>query len=199
MWDGATILILSDRDVDAQHAPIPALIVTAAVHSHLVREGARALCGLVIESAEPRETMQLALLLGYGAAAVNLDLALDTVMDLQRRGELGTGLTAEQAADRYVDAVNHGLLKACSRMGISTIQSYRGAQIFEAVGLGRRIVARYFPGTVSRVGGLELADLHVAIEERHRQAFEFPQSGDGNRLFRPSRGMCSWRLAATTS
>ena len=136
-------MVLSDRDVDAEHAPIPALLATAAVHSHLVREGARTMCGLVVESGEPRETMHVALLLGYGAAAVCPYLALEAA----RR---------PSSSCRYLKAVGDGLLKICSKMGISTIQSYRGAQIFEAVGLGPRLIDRYFPGTVSRVGGIEI-------------------------------------------
>jgi glutamate synthase domain-containing protein 2/glutamate synthase domain-containing protein 1/glutamate synthase domain-containing protein 3 len=172
VWDGVTILILSDRGVDGGHAAIPPLLATAAVHSHLVREGARTLCGLVVESAEPRETMHVALLLGYGAAAVNPYLALESVDSLQAVGDVGPDISSDEARQHYVDALSHGILKVCSRMGISTVQSYRGAQIFEAVGLGRNITDRYFPGTVSRVGGLELPDLHVAIAERHDLAFQ---------------------------
>ncbi len=159
-WDGYAIVVLSDRDVDAEHAPIPALLATAAVHSHLVREGARTMCGLVVESGEPRETMHVALLLGYGAAAVCPYLALETLDGDRQQG--------------FVKAVGDGLLKICSKMGISTIQSYRGAQIFEAVGLGPRLIERYFPGTVSRVGGIELADVHETQARRHRAGL-----GDG--------------------
>ncbi|MFI5050401.1 MAG: glutamate synthase large subunit [Gaiellales bacterium] len=157
VWGGSTIVILSDRDVDASHAAIPALLATAAVHSHLVREGARARCGLVVESGEPRESMQYALLLGYGAAAVHPYLAL-------------AGLDA-QGRRRYIGAVGKGLLKICSKMGISTVQSYRGAQIFEAVGLGPRLVARYFPGTVSRVGGIGTDDVSRTVALLHVRAF----------------------------
>ncbi|MGZ4481383.1 MAG: glutamate synthase large subunit, partial [Gaiellales bacterium] len=157
VWDGATVVVLSDRGVDSGHAPLPALLATAAVHSHLVREGARTMCSLVVESGEPRETMHFALLLGFGAAAVNPYLVLEL---LDSRG-----------CERYVAAICKGLLKVCSKMGISTIQSYRGAQIFEAVGLGPGLVSRYFPGTVSRVGGIELADLHTTVASRHAGAF----------------------------
>src|SRR4051812_11585547 len=170
VWDGVRIVILSDRDHRPGTAAIPALLATAAVHSHLAREGARAMCGLVVESGEPRETMHHALLIGYGAAAVNPYLALATVREQQALGALGE-LTAEEAEQNYVQAVGKGLLKICSKMGISTIQSYRGAQIFEAVGLGKRLVERYFPGTVSRLGGIELPDLHAGIERRQRRAF----------------------------
>ena len=155
-WDGFAIVVLSDRAVDEDHAPIPSLLATAAVHSHLVREGARTMCGLVVESGEPRETMHVALLLGYGAAAVCPYLALETL--------------APERQPSYVKAIGDGLLKICSKMGISTIQSYRGAQIFEAVGLGEGLIERYFPGTVSRVGGIELADVHATQVRRHAAA-----------------------------
>ena len=166
VWTGTTIVILSDRGADGTLAPIPPLLATAAVHSHLVRQGARTMCGLVVESGEPRETMHMALLIGYGAAAVNPYLALETLRDLHAQGDLGD-LDAGEARQRYIQALGKGLLKICSKMGISTIQSYRGAQIFEAVGLGRALVDRYFPGTVSRVGGLELGDIADEIRERY--------------------------------
>jgi glutamate synthase (NADPH) large chain len=170
VWDGAQIVVLSDRGVDREHAAIPPLLAVAAVHSHLVREGARAMCGLVVESGEPRETMHLALLIGYGAAAVNPYLALASVRGLARAGELGT-LEQDEAERRYLAALERGLLKVCSKMGISTIQSYRGANLFEAIGLGPRLIERYFPGTVSRLGGIELDELHRITEQRHRSAF----------------------------
>jgi glutamate synthase (NADPH/NADH) large chain len=157
VWDGASVVILSDRGVDAALAPIPPLLAVSAVHSHLVREGARAMCGLVCESGEPRETMHVALLLGYGAAAVCPYLALEALEPDEREG-LVAGLCS-------------GLLKVCSKMGISTIQSYRGAQIFEAVGLGPDLIDRYFPGTVSRLGGIGLAGIEAAVRARHEQAF----------------------------
>ncbi len=170
VWDGTAILILSDRGVSDSLAPISPLLATAAVHAHLVREGARTMCGLVVESGEPREAMHFALLLGYGAAAVNPYLALESLRLLHAEGELGD-LTLGVARERYIAGVGKSLLKICSKMGISTVQSYRGAQIFEAIGLGRRMVDRYFTGTVSRVGGLELPDLHDEIAERHAAAF----------------------------
>src|SRR5919204_582113 len=162
VWDGATIVILSDRGVDAELAPVPPLLATAAVHSHLVREGARTMCGLVVDSGEPRETMHVALLLGYGAAAVCPYLALETLPADQRPA--------------FVEAIGRGLAKVCSKMGISTIQSYRGAQIFEAVGLGPGLIERYFPGTASHIGGIELADVHSGIAARHAAAF--PGTGE---------------------
>ena len=169
-WDGYAIVVLSDREIDADHAPIPALLATAAVHSHLVREGARTMCGLVVESGEPRETMHVALLLGYGAAAVCPYLALETLEPARQQG--------------FVKAVGDGLLKICSKMGISTIQSYRGAQIFEAVGLGPRLIDRYFPGTVSRIGGIEIVDVHEAQLRRHDRAYGPPTRLDGGGEYR---------------
>ncbi len=160
VWDGASIVVLSDRGVDARMAAVPPLLAVAAVHSHLVREGARTMCGLVVESGEPRETMHFALLLGYGAAAVCPYLVLEALPAAERR--------------RYLDGISAGLLKVCSKMGISTVQSYRGAQIFEAVGLGAALVERYFPGTVSRVGGIGLAEVHAASAARHAAAFTGP-------------------------
>jgi glutamate synthase (ferredoxin) len=162
VWDGASIVILSDRGVDASLAPIPPLLAVSAVHSHLVREGARAMCGLVVESGEPRETMHVALLLGYGAAAVCPYLALEALPPGEREG--------------FVAGICSGLLKVCSKMGISTIQSYRGAQIFEAVGLGPALVDRYFPGTVSRLGGIGLGGIDAAVRARHERAFA-PRDG----------------------
>ena len=173
-WDGYAIVVLSDRGIDADHAPIPALLATAAVHSHLVREGARTMCGLVVESGEPRETMHVALLLGYGAAAVCPYLALELLEPDQQLG--------------YVKAVGDGLLKVCSKMGISTIQSYRGAQIFEAVGLGPRLIDRYFPGTVSRIGGIEIADVHEVQLERHQRAHADPGRIDRGSEYRFREG-----------
>ena len=177
VWDGHTIIILSDRGVDASSVAIPPILACAAVHSHLVREGARTMCSIVVESGEPRETMHFALLIGYGASAVNPYVALDTLPVLQKQGELG-GLTLGEARAHYIRAIDKGLLKICSKMGISTIQSYRGAQIFEAIGLGPELIARYFPGTTSRVGGLELQDIANETVERHRLAFSEEPSAD---------------------
>ena len=169
-----TILVLSDRGADETRCPIPILLATAAVHSHLVREGSRTRCGLVVESGEPREVMHFALLIGYGAAAISPYLAFDSIAALHAAGELGE-LTVDEAQERFVKAIGKGLLKVLSKMGISTIQSYRGAQIFEAVGLGPAIVARYFTGTASRVGGVGLDRIAADAAARQRAALE----GDG--------------------
>ncbi|MGB9612208.1 MAG: glutamate synthase central domain-containing protein, partial [Bryobacteraceae bacterium] len=168
---GYTVLILSDRGVDEELAPIPSLLALSAVHNHLVREGTRTQVCLIIESGEPREVMHFCLLIGYGASAVNPYLAIETLENLAERGLLPEGLTFEQALRNYKKAVNKGLLKVFSKMGISTLQSYRGAQIFEAIGLNSDVVNRYFTGTASRIEGVGL-DV-IAEEVRRKHAFAF--------------------------
>src|SRR6185369_5154908 len=150
---GYTILILSDRGADRERAPIPSLLATAGVHHHLVRQGSRTRCGLVIETGDAREVHHCALLLGYGAGAVNPYLAFETLDDMIRQ-RLLAGVTHEQAVEHYIHALNKGILKVMSKMGISTLQSYCGAQIFEALGLDRAFVDRYFTRTSSRIGGV---------------------------------------------
>jgi glutamate synthase domain-containing protein 2/glutamate synthase domain-containing protein 3 len=167
---GYTILILSDRDADRHLAPVPSLLATAAVHHHLVRKGTRTRCGLVIESGDAREVHHCALLLGYGAGAVNPYLAFETLADLIHEGHL-PGLTYDVAVANYVHALNKGILKVMSKMGISTLQSYCGAQIFEAIGIDNRVVSRYFTGTSSRIGGIGIDEIAMEATERHRGAF----------------------------
>jgi glutamate synthase (ferredoxin) len=168
--DGAAFVILSDREVSRQRAPIPALLATAGVHHHLIREGTRVKVGLVVESGEPREVHHVALLLGYGAGAVNPYLAFESLDDLVRQGAL-PGLDVPTAIGHYVKALNKGILKVASKMGISTIQSYRGAQIFEAIGLDRAVVDRYFTWTASRIGGIGIEVIAEETLRRHRRAF----------------------------
>ncbi len=167
---GYTILILSDRGVDLEHAPIPSLLATAAVHHHLVRQGTRTKAGLVIETGDAREVHHCALLMGYGAGAINPYLAFETLEDMIRQGLL-PGLEREKAVKNYIKALNKGILKVMSKMGISTIQSYCGAQIFEAVGLNREFVDRYFTWTPSRIGGVGLDVIAEEAIQRHRRAF----------------------------
>ena len=167
---GYGVIILSDRGVDATHAPIPSLLATAGVHHHLVREGARTRCGLLVESGDAREVHHVALLMGYGAGAVNPYLAFESLHDLIRQGLL-TGVTHEQAVQGYVKALNKGVLKVMSKMGISTLQSYCGAQIFEAVGLDAAFVDRYFTGTPSKIGGIGLDTIAEEVRQRHARAF----------------------------
>ncbi len=168
---GYTLLILSDRGFDEQYAPIPSLLALTAVHNHLVREETRTQVALIVESGEPREVMHFALLIGYGASAVNPYLAIETIEDLCRRGCLSPEVSFEQALRNYKKAVNKGLLKVFSKMGISTLQSYRGAQIFEAVGLSKELVERYFTGTPSRIEGIGLEVVAREAAMRHAHAF----------------------------
>lgn len=166
---GYTIIILSDLGVNHRHAPIPNLLAAAAVHHHLVRQGKRMRASLVVESGEVREVHHLACLIGYGANAVNPYLALATVESLAKAGKIK--LDAAQAKMNFVRAMEAGLLKIMSKMGISTVDSYCGAQIFEAVGLGQSLVDEFFTGTVSRLGGIGLAEIAAEIQRWHRAAF----------------------------
>jgi glutamate synthase (ferredoxin) len=167
---GHTILILSDRGVDDEHAPIPSLLAAAGVHHHLVAEGTRTRCALVLESGDAREVHHMALLIGYGAGVVNPYLAFETLDDMIQSGVLNR-LTHDQAVANYVRAINKGVLKVMSKMGISTLQSYCGAQIFEAIGLEPSFVQRFFTGTTSRIGGVGLDVIAEETARRHRQAF----------------------------
>ncbi|HRC58053.1 MAG TPA: glutamate synthase-related protein, partial [Kofleriaceae bacterium] len=167
--DGNNVLILSDRGVDARQRAIPSLLALSAVQQHLVREGIRMQAGLVVETAEAREPHDFCLLIGYGAAAINPYLALDVVAAQVEAGRV-PGPVA-QAQSRYIHAIEEGLLKVMSKMGISTVASYRGAQIFEAVGLDRAMVARHFTGTPSRLGGIGLNELDREVAERHDRGF----------------------------
>ena len=169
---GYTLLILSDRGVDPTYAPIPSLLAMAAVHNRLVKEETRTLVALIIESGEPREVMHFALLIGYGASAINPYLAIETIHDLKRRGRLPEKVTAEYAEKNYIKAINKGLLKTFSKMGISTLQSYRGAQVFEAVGLNKSLIETYFPGTASRIEGVDLGVLAREAMMKHQYAFQ---------------------------
>ncbi len=168
--EGANLLILSDRGVDPERAPIPALLAVSGVHHHLVREGTRTRAAIVLESGEPREVHHFATLLGYGAGAVNPYVALETISGLCRAGLLPDPDPAH-AAKNYVKAVMKGVVKVISKMGISTVQSYRGAQIFEAIGLSQDLVDRYFTWTASRVAGVGLDVVAREAAMRHEKAF----------------------------
>ena len=168
---GYSLLILSDRGVDSTYAPIPSLLAMAAVHNRLVQEKTRTQVAIIIESGEPREVMHFALLIGYGASAVNPYLAIETVRDLQRQGKLPEETTADQAEKNFIKAIDKGLLKTFSKMGISTLQSYRGAQIFEAVGLNKSLIDDYFPGTASRIEGIGLDVLAREALVKHAYAY----------------------------
>ena len=169
---GYSLLIISDRGVDSTYAPIPSLLAMAAVHNRLVQEKTRTLVALIIESGEPREVMHFALLIGYGASAINPYLAIETLHDLKRRGLLPHSVSANHAEKNFIKAINKALLKTFSKMGISTLQSYRGAQVFEAVGLNQHLVETYFPGTASRIEGIGLDVLAREAQMKHAFAFQ---------------------------
>ncbi len=168
--DGVRILVLSDRDCNADLAPIPSLLLTAAVHQHLVREQTRTQVALVVEAGDCREVHHAAVLIGYGAAAVNPYLAFESVDDLIATGPLA-GLESTVAVRNYVKALGKGVLKIMSKMGISTVSSYCGAQVFEAVGLDNKLLQRYFAGTSGRIGGSGLAEIHAEVRARHQKAY----------------------------
>jgi glutamate synthase (ferredoxin) len=186
---GHDIIILSDRGHDHEQAAIPALLAVAGVHHHLIREGTRTRVGLVIESGEPREVHHYALLLGYGAGAINPYLAFETLDDMRRQGMLQDESHSE-AVKRYVKAVNKGVIKVISKMGISTIQSYRGAQIFEAIGLNEDFIDKYFTWTSSRVGGVGIDTIAEEVKLRHHHAY--PERSVNGRQLDPG-GQYQWR------
>jgi glutamate synthase domain-containing protein 2/glutamate synthase domain-containing protein 1 len=188
--DGATIVILSDRGVDKDRAPIPSLLATAAVHHHLIREGTRTQCGLVIETGEARESHHFCLLIGYGAGAINPYLAFETLADLAKEGMLPPDVTYETAKKNYIKAANKAILKVASKMGISTVQSYRGAQIFEAIGLSDQVIDRYFTNTASRIRGVGLDVIARESLERHRKGYP-PIEVNGEVL--ENGGVYQWR------
>ena len=167
---GASILILSDRGVSPESAPIPALLAVAGLHHHLIRMGTRSKCGLVLESGEPREVHHFALLIGYGASAINPYLAYDTIDDLIAE-KLLLDTDHKKAVEKYIKAAIKGVVKTMAKMGISTVQSYRGAQVFEAVGINSDVVSRYFTGTASRIQGVSLEVIAEEALARHRRAF----------------------------
>ena len=167
---GAKLIVLSDRHSSAELAPIPSLLLTAAVHHHLIREKTRTQVGLLVECGDAREVHHFALLLGYGAAAINPYLAFETIEDMIDQGVL-TGVTKGKALSNFVKAGTKGVLKIMSKMGISTVASYTGAQVFEAIGLGHDLVEEYFTGTTSRIGGVGLDVLAEEVAARHRYAY----------------------------
>ena len=167
--DGVNILILSDRGVDENHVPIPSLLAVSALNQYLVRTKKRTRVALILESGEPREVHHFATLLGYGACAINPYLAQDTIKELIESNMLDKDYYA--AVDDYNNAVLHGIVKIASKMGISTIQSYQGSQIFEAIGIAPEVISKYFSNTVCRVGGITLKDIEQQVDDLHSQAF----------------------------
>ena len=193
--DGARIIVLSDRCAGADPAgglaPIPSLLLTAAVHHHLIRERTRTRAGLIVESGDARECHHIALLIGYGAAAVNPYVALETAQDMVRRGVL-EGVTARKAAENLIKALGKGLLKIMSKMGVSTVASYTGAQIFEAVGLGPDVISSCFTGTTSRLGGVGFEVLATETAARYRRAVPARGAGPDHRRL-DTGGDYQWR------
>ncbi|MET9691074.1 glutamate synthase large subunit [Streptomyces sp. NPDC006514] len=173
--NGARLIVLSDRHSDAEHAPIPSLLLTSAVHHHLIATKQRTQVGLLVEAGDVREVHHVALLIGYGAAAVNPYLAMESVEDLLRAGTFLSGLEPEQAIKNLIYALGKGVLKVMSKMGISTVASYRGAQVFEAVGLNDGFVETYFNGTATKIGGAGLDVIAKEVAARHAKAY--PVSG----------------------
>ena len=186
---GVNLLVLSDRGVDREHAPIPALLAVAGLHHHLVRQGTRTQVGLIIESGEPREVHHFAALIGYGATVINPYLAYEAIDDLIAQNIL-TGISREKAAQNYVKAAIKGVVKTMSKMGISTIQSYCGAQIFEALGVHQSVIDKYFTWTPSRIGGIDLDIIAQEAGMRHKSGFP-DRSVNGHTL--PTSGEYQWR------
>ncbi|UII21933.1 glutamate synthase large subunit [Fulvivirga ligni] len=168
---GKKVLIISDRKVDENHAPIPSLLATGAVHQHLVKNKIRTKAGIIVEAGDVRETHHFATIIGYGASAINPYLALESIKDLNDQELLEQKVSEEDAFANYQKAIGYGLLKVLSKMGISTLQSYQSAQIFEALGLSKKVIHRCFKGTISRIDGLDFDGLAVEVLARHRSAY----------------------------
>ncbi len=189
--DGASLIVISDRGVTDKLVPIPSLLATAAVHHHLIRDGTRNQAGLIVETGEAREGHHYCCLLGYGAGAINPYLALDTINDLHADQLLPGDMTAVEARKNYVKAAHKAILKVASKMGISTVQSYRGAQIFEALGIGSELIDRYFVDTPSRIGGVGLSEIALEALMKHRRAF--PRVDAERSLVLDAGGYYQWR------
>jgi len=189
--EGITFLVLSDRGITAEKAPIPALLATATLHHHLVRQGTRYQFSIILETGEAREVQHFCLLVGYGASAINPYLAYETLADLKEQGILPADLTVEKAIYNFIKAVDKGMIKTFAKMGISTLQSYKGAQIFEAIGLDQELVDRYFTGTPSRLGGVKLDVLQKEAVSRH--AFAYPPMHIPENLDLEPGGQYQWR------
>ena len=189
--EGYSILILSDRGVDSDHAPIPSLLATAGVHHHLIREGTRTRCGLVVESGEPRDIAHLALLIGYGAGAINPYMVFESMDNMIRESYFLTDINYKTAENNFLKAAHKGVVKIMAKMGISTIQSYRGAQIFEAVGLDEGFIDEYFTWTPSRIGGIGIEEIEE--ESRARHSFAYVNLVTPGSLQLDAGGFYQWR------
>jgi glutamate synthase (NADPH/NADH) large chain len=189
--DECTILVLSDRGVDSDHVFIPSLLAVSSVHHHLIREGTRMKVGLILESGEPRETHHFATLISYGAGAINPYLALETMAGLVNDSRINHGTSIEKAQENYFKSLHKGVVKVMSKMGISTVQSYRGAQVFETLGLSQSLVDEYFTSTPTRIGGLTIESLEEEGMRRHRHAYPDHRPAGGEELENP--GAYYWR------
>ncbi len=188
--EGAKIVILSDRDSNAELAPIPSLLLTAAVHHHLIREKTRTRISMIVETGDCREVHHACLLIGFGASAINPYLAFESIEDLIREGELEAD--PKKAVKNYIKALGKGVLKVMSKMGISTVSSYMGAQVFEAIGLAPDVIDRYFTGTVSRLGGIGLDVIAAEVARRHAQAYPTRENLRAHRALETG-GEYQWR------
>jgi glutamate synthase (NADPH/NADH) large chain len=188
--DGFEVLILTDRAIDSEHAPIPTLIAASAVHHHLIRKGMRGQVGIVVEAGDVWEVHHFACLIGFGATAINPYLALSSIRDMKESGKLQTELSEEELKKNYIKAVNDGLLKVFSKMGISTLQSYQGAQIFEIIGLNQDVVEKYFTGAISRIEGMGLDE--IAKETLAKHFSSFSQNNYESGLL-PTGGIYQWK------
>lgn len=189
--DGFKVLILQDRAIDSDHAAIPSLLATAAVHHHLIREGIRGQVGIIVEAGDIWEVHHCACLIGFGATAINPYLALSTISDLKESGKLQTELSEDELKKNYIKAIDDGLLKVFSKMGISTLQSYQGAQIFEILGINKDVVNTYFTGAISRIEGMGLDEIAKEVLIKHFYAFGKKENMN-ERL--ASGGVYKWRL-----
>ncbi|WP_300596902.1 glutamate synthase large subunit [Niabella sp.] len=188
--DGFEVLVLQDRAIDSQHAPIPSLLAVSAVHHHLIRKGLRGKVGIVVEAGDVWEVHHFACLLGFGATAINPYLAFSTIHNLKETGKIKTTLSTEELYKNYIKAVSDGLLKVFSKMGISTLQSYQGAQIFEIIGLNQAVVRKYFTGTTSRIEGMGLDE--IAREALTKHHFGFSQKPNPVDQL-PTGGFYQWK------
>ncbi|MFZ4863539.1 glutamate synthase large subunit [Sphingobacterium sp. Mn56C] len=188
--DGFEVIILSDRAIDSQHAAIPSILAVSAVHHHLIKTGNRGAVGLVVEAGDAWEVHHFACLLAFGATAINPYMALASIRTLREQGQLDTQLSWDQLKKNYVKAVCNGLLKIFSKMGISTLQSYHGAQIFEVLGIDKSVVDRYFCGAVSRIGGLTLDDIAKEALAKHHRGFD---QGRNQTELLPEGGIYQWK------
>ncbi|MEN9951239.1 MAG: glutamate synthase large subunit [Bacteroidota bacterium] len=188
--DGFEVLILQDRAIDSDHAPIPSLLSTSAIHHHLIRKGYRGKVGIIVEAGDVFEVHHFACLLGFGATAINPYLALSSIRDMRLSGKIDTQLDPEKLKKNYIKAINEGLLKVFSKMGISTLQSYQGAQIFEIIGLNREVVDKYFTGAVSRIEGMGLDEIAREALAKHNLGFS-RKSIPVDRL--PVGGVYQWK------